>query len=218
MRHRRGRAAMPARSQLPRPVQVALCGDRAAVVARRAAARARSAVRARAADAVQLALRSAAQLQRPDATGAARVAARSRRHGCSRSPGRPAWGKPSRSRMIDVRVGAGRYNRRRHELLQAPRVLLLQPARAAGDAAAPITGALEMQAIRRRARIKALGLIGQGPGAHQQGRLPRSLRGRSGARRVSGRRSGTRTSTSHDIDEIIDRHVVGGEIVERLRI
>ena len=73
---------------LPRPVQVATCAVALLASLLPAAGRRRSAARARAAHAVQLALRPPAHFQRPDAIGAAACGRSPRRHGCSRC--RPA--------------------------------------------------------------------------------------------------------------------------------
>ncbi len=77
-------------------------------------------------------------------------------------------------------------------------------------------GAAEMQAYAK-GRIKALGLERQGQRAHQQGRLPRPLRGRPVLVVYPDAVWYTYVDRD-DIDEIIDRHIVKGEIVERLRI
>ena len=70
--------------------------DRAAVLADRAAARARHVAGARAARVVRLALWAAAQLQRPDARGARRLADRWRAATCSGSSGSRAGARATR--------------------------------------------------------------------------------------------------------------------------
>ena len=74
-----------------------------------------------------------------------------------------------------------------------------------------------MQAYAK-GRIKALGLNGKGQRARQQGRLPRPLRGRPRASSSIPDAVWYTYVDREDIDEIIDRHIVKGEIVERLLI
>jgi (2Fe-2S) ferredoxin len=77
------------------------------------------------------------------------------------------------------------------------------------------SGALEMRQYAK-GRIKALGL--DGPGnvrINQAGCLDRCEEGPSSSIRMM---QVTPYVDRGDIDEIIDRHVVGGEVVERLKI
>ena len=67
-------------------------------------------------------------------------------------------------------------------------------------------------------RVKELGLAGEGKvRINQAGCLDRCEEGPV-HRRLSRTRSGTPTSTSADIDEIIEEHLQNGRVVERLRM
>jgi (2Fe-2S) ferredoxin len=101
------------------------------------------------------------------------------------------------------------------ELLQAPRFFLLQRA-AAPEACCANHGSIELQAYAKR-RIKELGESGKGKvRMNKAGCLDRC---EEGPVLVVYPEAVWYTYVDRsDIDEIIDRHVLNGEIVERLRI
>jgi hypothetical protein len=82
----------------------------------------------------------------------------------------------------------------------------------------------ELRQGRRRSRAEArqeahqgTGPERPGQGAHQPGRLPGALRGRPGRGHLPAGHL-VHLCGHADIDDIIDRHLVGGEVVERLKI
>ena len=89
--------------------------------------------------------------------------------------------------------------------------------REAPEACCANHGAVELQAYAKDADQGARPER-QGQGADEQGRLPRPLRGRARCSSSIPEAVWYTYVDRADIDEIIDRHVVGGEIVERLRI
>ena len=99
-----GGALLAGAIALPRPVQVALCAIALLSALLRAGAGAGIAERASAARDLRLALRSAAELQRPDPRGAARLAAADGGMAV-RARGAAVVGQATRSRMIEYASG-----------------------------------------------------------------------------------------------------------------
>ena len=103
--------------------------------------------------------------------------------------GRRARDRRSRRRYNSARSRFGRrvLSPGPHELLPPPHLLLPQSARRRAPVSCADRDAAKMQEHAKK-RCKQLGLTRSRAGARQQGRLPRSLRGRAGRGRLSGRR------------------------------
>ena len=204
---------------LPRPAQVTICAIALLSSLLAPAVRSRSAAGGGTGHAVQLALRASAQLQRPDAQHSRRVAAR--RGAVAVRAGRAAGLGPRR------RGRAHRAGRARSAIIRPPprrrvmsyyqrHVFFCCNQREAPEKCCNEFGATELSAYAK-ARVKALGRTGEGKvRVNKAGCLDRC---EEGPVIVVYPEAVWYTYVDRaDIDEIIDRHVLRGEIVERLRI
>ncbi len=193
--------------------------DRPAVVAACAPVRPRRAAGRGTAHAVQLALRASAELQWPDTQHPRRVA--TRRSALAVRAGRAAGLGPRR------RGRARRAGRTRSAIIRPPprrvvmsyyqrHVFFCCNQREAPEKCCNEFGATELSAYAK-ARVKALGQAGEGKvRVNKAGCLDRC---EEGPVIVVYPEAVWYTYVDRaDIDEIIDRHVLRGEIVERLRI